>query len=149
MKRLSLFRKVIFSVILQYFEFYRIDTWLRTGVLNSNVFKGHILKKYGLAGRAKPRFTFCGSHFCVNQTKSYLIWDICSFMKVVGGRTDHVGGPHAVREMSVWDPWSRVREPSAGLGQGMLRWSGKVGLGKFKSSWQCKYCNNVLFPGTA
>ena len=34
--------------------------------------------------------------------------------------------------------------PPAGLGKGMLNWSGKVRLGKVVSSCKNKYCHNVL-----
>ena len=51
-----------------------------------------------------PRATF----LCKSDKKQ-AIWVYLLILRVAGGRTDHVGGPHAARKkMPVWDPCLRV-----------------------------------------
>ena len=73
--------------------------WPSSGVSNSNVFKGHIVKKCGLAERKKNIFCARGPHFLCETVKKLVILRYLLIFKVVGGHTDHVGGPHAAREM--------------------------------------------------
>ena len=71
------------------------------GVSILKVFKGHIVKKCGLAGRTKSKLGVCGPHFCINQIKKLVILGYFLILKVVECRTYHVGEPHADHEMPV------------------------------------------------
>jgi hypothetical protein len=79
---------------------------LRAGVSNSNVFKGHILIKNGLAGRIRPKNVLKGRIF-LKYSKNLVIFGHFLILIFVAGRTEHVDGPHAACEMPVWDPWLR------------------------------------------
>ena len=60
--------------------------WFRSGVSNSNISNGPVLKKCKWPRRPhKTQTIVCGPHFCVNQKKRILGYFLFSHLKVVEG----------------------------------------------------------------
>ena len=66
-----------------------------TGVSNSNVFTGHIVKICGLEDHWKTHLVSSG----INEIKSDLFWDICSIWKSLRATEIIMAGC-----MPIWDP---------------------------------------------